>query len=60
MSEREVYPDRFQELVSEIRSHLNGVISLSTTKQDKIRYGWMALDKLRLLEMAWHGEGENE
>jgi hypothetical protein len=57
--EHEVYPDRVQELISELRSHLNGVITDKTSKADKIRYGWEALEKLRLIEMAWHGEEDS-
>lgn len=55
---QEIYPDRIQELIIELRSHLNGVISPSTTKQEKIGHGWQALEKLRLIEMDWHGECE--
>ena len=52
---REFYDDDFSRLLSECRSHIQGVISTSTTKAEKVDYAFMVLKKLRQLENVWHG-----
>ena len=52
---KEIYTDDFSQIVSECRSHLNGIITPRTTKSEKAHFGWIALEKLRIIENLWHG-----
>ena len=52
---QEFYDDDFSRLLSECRSHVQGIMSASTTKAEKIDYGYMVLEKLQQIENVWHG-----
>jgi len=52
---QENYTDDFSQMISECRSHLNGVITPQTSKSEKAHFGWIALEKLRIIENIWHG-----
>jgi len=51
----EVYPDKFSEYISLCRSVLNGVITQKTSKQEKIEYGFKALNIINAIEAEYHG-----
>lgn len=57
---QENYTDDFSKMVSECRSHLNGVTTPRTSKSEKEHFGWIALEKLRIIENLWHGIKDSE
>ena len=52
---KDVYADNFEEIASYCLSALNGVVSSSTTKNEKVNYGFVAMRHLAALAYEWNG-----